>query len=107
MPRASAFLPSEKTVSVLGTWSSKKPVEQDPETLIKLLRVWGRVGFFFFVAVGIIVGAVVVVGGNLSLRSAVVVCSIFALGVLALALARLYEGLAGRFFLGRRSEHEP
>jgi len=76
-------------------------MEHDPDLLINALRSWGRIGFWFFIAVGVIISAVLVLGGNLSLRGVLVICAIFALGFVALGLADFYGWIARRLFSGR------
>ncbi len=76
-------------------------MEHDTNSLINALRLWGRIGFFFFGAVGLIIGAILVFEGNFSLRSVMVVCGILALGFIALGLARIYEWLAQKMFSRR------
>lgn len=75
---------------------------QDTEILINALRIWGRVGFWFFAAMGVIVGIVIGAGGNLSFRAVLIVSAFFALGFVALSLAGIYEWIALRVFSGNR-----
>ncbi len=77
-------------------------MEQDADTLINALRLWGRIGFYFFCAVALIIGAISVVEGNFSLRSIIVVFGILGLAFIALGFARLYEWLAEKLLMRRR-----
>ncbi len=77
-------------------------MEQDADTLINALRLWGRIGFFFFCAVALIIGGISVVEGNISLRSVLVVLGILALAFIALVIASLYEWLAEKLLMRRR-----
>ncbi len=77
-------------------------MEQDADSLINALRLWGRIGFFFFCAVALIIGAISVVEGNVSMRSVLVVFGILAFAFIALWFARLYEWLAEKLLVRRR-----
>ncbi len=77
-------------------------MEQDADSLINALRLWGRIGFFFFCAVAVVIGGISVVEGNFSLRSIIVVFGILGLAFIALGFARLYECLAEKLPMGRR-----
>ncbi|MBF9058432.1 hypothetical protein HKCCSP123_04480 [Rhodobacterales bacterium HKCCSP123] len=72
------------------------------DSLINALRLWGRIGFFFFCAVALIIGGISVFEGNISLRSFLVVLGTLALAFIALGLAGLYEWLAEKLIMGRR-----
>ena len=77
-------------------------MEHDSDSLINALRLWGRIGFFFFCAVALIIGAISVVEGNVSRRSVLVLCGILAVAFIALGFARFYEWLAEKLFMRRR-----
>ena len=77
-------------------------MEHDTGSLINALRLWGRIGFFFFCAVALIIGVISVVEGNVSLRSVLVFIGILALAFIALGFARLYEWLAEKLLMRRR-----
>ncbi len=71
-------------------------MERDPDLLINALRFWGRIGFFFFAAIAMIITGVVVGGGKFSFRAVLVICAILGLGFIALGLAAFYEWIAGK-----------
>ncbi len=77
-------------------------MEQDADSLINALRLWGRIGFFFFCAVAVVIGGISVVEGNTSIRSVLVVFGILGLAFIALGFARFYEWLAEKLLLRRR-----
>ena len=71
---------------------------EQPDRLSRLLRLWGRVGFFFFLAWALILAGIAVVEGNLTGRALLVVCTLALLGLVSLGLARLYERIAHKLF---------
>jgi hypothetical protein len=69
-----------------------------PDHVSRLLRLWGRVGFFFFLAWAIILAGIAVVEGNFTGRALLVICTLALLGLVSLGLARLYQRIADKLF---------
>ena len=69
---------------------------KDMDRLSRMLRFWGRVGFFFFLACALVLFGILLVEGIFTLRALIVVCAIAALGLLSLGLARFYGWMADR-----------
>jgi hypothetical protein len=67
---------------------------------MRALRLWGRVGFLFFLSFALILAAMLIVEGRFSLPGALGVGAFVALGLAAPGLARLYEWIAGKRFSG-------
>ena len=71
---------------------------EQPDRLSRLLRLWGRVGFFFFLAWALILAGIAVVEENFTGRAFLVICALALLGLVSLGLARLYQRIADKIF---------
>jgi hypothetical protein len=71
---------------------------EHPDRLSRLLRLWGKVGFFFFLASSLVLAGIAVVEGQLTGRALLVICALALLGLVSLGLARLYERIAHKLF---------
>ena len=71
---------------------------EQPDRLSRLLRLWGRVGFFFFVTWALILAVISVIEGNFTGRALLVIGTLALLGLVSLGLARLYERTAHKLF---------
>lgn len=71
---------------------------QQPDCLSRMLRLWGKVGFFFFLAWAVVLAGIAVVEGQFTLRALLVICALASLGLVSLGLARLYEWIAHKLF---------
>lgn len=71
---------------------------EQPDRLSRLLRLWGRVGFFFFAAWALILAGIAVIEGNFTGRAFLVIGTLALLGLVSLGLARLYERIAHKLF---------
>ena len=69
---------------------------QDKDRLSRMLRFWGKVGFFFFLSCALVLTGILVVEGVFTLRALLVVCAFTALGLLSLGLAQFYGWMADR-----------
>jgi hypothetical protein len=85
-PRPGTFEPDNNRKNNIMT--------EQPDRLSRLLRLWGRVGFFFFLAVAAILAVIAVVEGQFTGRALLVICTLALLGLVSLGLARLYERIA-------------
>jgi hypothetical protein len=71
---------------------------EQPDRLSRLLRLWGRVGLFFFLAWALILAGIAVVEENFNGRALLVICTLALLGRVSLGLARLYQRIADKLF---------
>ena len=69
-----------------------------PDRVSRLLRLWGRVGFFFFLVWAVILAGIAVVEENFNGRALLVICTLALLGLVSLGLARLYQRIADKLF---------
>jgi hypothetical protein len=68
------------------------------DRLARLLRLWGRVGFVFFLGIALVLTGIAVIEEQLTARALLVICSLGVLGLVSLGLARIYELIARRLF---------
>ena len=71
---------------------------EQPDRLSRLLRLWGKVGFFFFLATALGLAGIAVVEGQFTGRALLVIGTLALLGLVSLGLARLYERIAQKLF---------
>ena len=69
-------------------------MREKPDRLSRMLRLWGRVGFFSFLAWASVLAGIAVVEGQFTLRALLVICALALLGLVSFGLARLYERIA-------------
>ena len=62
-----------------------------PDRLSRTVRFWGKVGMVFFFACALVLAGITLVEGQFTPRAVLVICALASLGLIALALARLYE----------------
>ena len=71
---------------------------EQPDRLPRLLRLWGRVGFVFFLAWAVILAGIAVIEANFTGWALLVIGTLALLGLVSLGLARLYERIAHKLF---------
>lgn len=69
-------------------------MRDEPNRLSRMLHLWPKVGFFFFLAWALVLAGIAVVEGQFPLRALLVLCLLALLGLISLGLARLYERIA-------------
>jgi hypothetical protein len=67
---------------------------EEPDRLSRIIRLWGKIGFFFFLACALVLAGIALVEKQFTLRALLVTCAIASLGLISLGLARLYERIA-------------
>ncbi len=71
---------------------------EKPDRLSRMLRLWGKIGFFFFLAWALILAAIMLIEGQFTLRALLVIGAVAALGLIALKVAQIYEWIAHKLF---------
>ena len=71
---------------------------EEPDRLSRMIRLWGKIGFFFFLACAVGLAGIALVEKQFTLRAFLVTCAIASLGLISLGLARLYERIAHKVF---------
>ena len=69
-----------------------------PDRVSRLLRLWGRVGFFFFLVWAVVLAGIAVGEEYFTGRGLLGICTIALLGLVSLGLARLYQRIADKLF---------
>ena len=71
---------------------------RQPDRLSRILRLWGKSGFYLFVGGALVLAGITLVEGQFTLRALLVICAAASLGLVSLGLTRVYEWIADKLF---------